>query len=510
MPTRRLLLTAGAATLSTGAIVGSMGCSGASPPAAATPALSPEHAFLAKLGQGLSEEFDYLAEVDGRLPGRLSGTLYRNGPGLFERGGTKKWNLLDGDGMLRVTSFADGQARFRTRFVRTAKYDAEQKAGAFLYPTWATPASGSFTNIPSRSQAGITPVVKNGVLFAFDEVSVPYTLDPLSLATTGTADPCEAVDGPASYKAHTKTDGETGRWVLVGGRGQRNPDLHVVVNDASGKALAHVSTPNPRSGYTYYHDFFWTGREVVFHLQPAFLSPVPMLLGTRTFVDSLSWQPDKGGMLLVVDPSGARAPLSLDVPPVWMWHVLNAYRSGDTIVADFVGYDAPDHFLGPEATFRTIMQGREGVANSPGKLRRFTIDLPSKRARLETIADGHYEFPIAAPQQTGRKHRYAYLASGDLSRSWYHDGVARIDTDSGQRREFRFGPGHYVGEPVFAPNPRAHDETDGWLLCEVLEGKSERSMLAVFDARRVEDGPVARVQLRHHLPISFHGWWQAA
>jgi all-trans-8'-apo-beta-carotenal 15,15'-oxygenase len=35
-------------------------------------------------------------------------------------------------------------------------------------------------------------------------------------------------------------------------------------------------------------------------------------------------------------------------------------------------------------------------------------------------------------------------------------------------------------------------------------------MLAVFDARRVEDGPVARVRLRHHLPVSFHGWWEAA
>src|SRR5262245_4911681 len=189
MPTRRQLLASGTAALSASAIASSTGCSGTTPAQAATPPLSPDHAFLAKLGQGLNDEVDYVAEVEGALPRELSGTLYRNGPGLFERGGVKKWNLLDGDGMLRVTSFSDGRARFRTRFVRTAKYEAEQKAGAFLYPTWATPASGSFTNIPSRSQAGITPVIKNGVLFAFDEVSVPYTLDPTSLATTGTSDP---------------------------------------------------------------------------------------------------------------------------------------------------------------------------------------------------------------------------------------------------------------------------------------------------------------------------------
>ena len=509
MPTRRGFIASGSAALSAAAVASSTGCSSTTP-AAAMPPLSPEHAFLAKLGQGLSEEVDYTPEIEGTLPDGLRGTLYRNGPGLFERGGVKKWNLLDGDGMLRVTSFSAGQARFRTRFVRTAKYEAEQKAGAFLYPTWATPAAGSFTNIPSRSQAGITPVVKNGVLFAFDEVSVPYTLDPATLATTGTADPCDAADGPASYKAHTKTDGASGRWILVGGRGQRNPDLHVVVNDESGKAVAHVATPNPRSGYTYFHDFFWTGREVVFHLQPAFLSPIPLLLGTRTFVDSLSWRPDQGGLLLIVDPDGGRPPLALEAPSVWMWHALNAHRVGDTIVADFVGYDAPDHFLGSEATFRAIMQGREGVARSAGKLRRFTVDLASRRTRLETIADGHFEFPIVPLSQTGRRHRYAYLASGDLARGWYHDGIARINVESGERREFRFATGHYVGEPVFAPDPQARDETKGWLLCEVLEGRSEKSLLAVFDTQRVEDGPVARVRLSHHLPISFHGWWQAA
>jgi all-trans-8'-apo-beta-carotenal 15,15'-oxygenase len=235
-----------------------------------------------------------------------------------------------------------------------------------------------------------------------------------------------------------------------------------------------------------------------------------MLLGTRTFVDSLSWQPERGGKLLIIDPAGERAPLALDVPAVWMWHALNAHRSGNTIVADFVGYDAPDHFLGPDATFRTIMQRREGVARAAGRLQRFTIDLPAKRARLETIADGHFEFPIVPPSLTGRRHRYGYVASGDVSRGWYHDGIARLDVEGGSRREFRFGDGHYVGEPIFAPDPASRDEAGGWLLCEVLERRSEKSLLAVFDARHLEDGPVARVRLRHHLPVSFHGCWEAA
>src|SRR6185369_6037451 len=184
----------------------------------------------AKLGQGTREEFDYIPEIEGRLPTGLTGTLYRNGPGLYERAGFKKWNLLDGDGMIRATSFAGGSVRFRTRFVRTRKFEAEEKAGRFLYPTWTTPAPRRWENIPgypSLGQAGVTAVIKGGRLHAFDEVGLPYGLDPASLDTTGLIDPDPGAPakGPSDYKAHTKTDGESGDWVLTGTRGQVKQDL---------------------------------------------------------------------------------------------------------------------------------------------------------------------------------------------------------------------------------------------------------------------------------------------
>jgi all-trans-8'-apo-beta-carotenal 15,15'-oxygenase len=64
-------------------------------------------------------------------------------------------------------------------------------------------------------------------------------------------------------------------------------------------------------------------------------------------------------------------------------------------------------------------------------------------------------------------------------------------------------------DPAPATDPAALEDR-GWLLCEVLEGRSEKSFIAVFDAAHLQDGPVAKAWLRHHLPMSFHGWWQAA
>src|SRR5215469_12197065 len=116
------------------------GCAAEAPNRPALPMLSKDRQWLAKLGEGLDSEFDYIADSEGKLPSTIEGTLYRNGPGLFERDGFKKWTVLDGDGMIRATTFVDGKARFRNRFVRTQKFEAEEKAGRFLYPTWTTPA----------------------------------------------------------------------------------------------------------------------------------------------------------------------------------------------------------------------------------------------------------------------------------------------------------------------------------------------------------------------------------
>jgi len=156
------------------------------------------------------------------------------------------------------------------------------------------------------------------------------------------------------------------------------------------------------------------------------------------------------------------------------------------------------------------MTGRAGVASSPGKLRRITIDLSRRTARLETVVSEHFEFPTTSPRVQGHAYRFGYSAIGDITRSWFHDGIAKIDVDSGKYEEFRFGAPTYVGEPVFVPRLDSQAEDAGWLLCEVLDGRTERSDLAIFDARSLRSGPLARVKLAHHLPFSFHGWWQPA
>ena len=481
---------------------------------APTPILEPlgDDAWLALLGKSLRTEYDYLARVEGTLPRDLRGTLYRNGPGLFERDGYRKNHLLDGDGMIQAFDFSDDGVRFRNRFVRTAKFVAEERAGAYKYATWTTRAPGGVVaniGVPEiLTQAGVTTLVKHDRLLAFGEVMLPYALDPASLETTGQFE----IDGLASginFKAHTKTDARTGDWILLGVEFGRRRQLHVVVRDRDGRVGSRSTYAPERNVYV--HDFFATERHVMVLLHPLETSAIGVISGLESFTETLSWRPELGNILVVFDRNGAEAPTVIEAPSRFMWHALNSYESGNEIIADFVGYEAPDHFIGPNPSMKAIMNGGRGTGEFPGEVRRYVIDLAARKARDELVSAGHHEFPIANPAHVCLPHRIGYFAHS-RDKNWYHNGVAVIDFKTGKAETFSFGPGHQIGEAIFAAKPGHRydvlkDRESGWLLAEVLDGAAGTSFLAVFDTQAIAAGPIARIMLTHHVPISFHGYW---
>jgi all-trans-8'-apo-beta-carotenal 15,15'-oxygenase len=463
-----------------------------------------EAGWLALLGRSEIGGRDCAPRVEGRLPAGLEGSLYRNGPGLFERGGVRKPHLLDGDGLVQRLSFGGGTVRYRNAFVRTPKFQEEEAAGRYLYTTWSQRSPGGmFANLGGgeiRSQAGVTVYPMGAGLCALDEVSPPYTLDPQDLKTSG--------EGPLrdlsfSIKAHAKQDPVSGEWLLAGLQHGRSMQLHVIVCTAEGSMKTHRVIDSPRQVYV--HDFFATEKHIVFLLHPMWFSPWLFLAGLSSYIESLSWKREDGNLVLVVPRDGGETRV-FEAPGAFMWHALNAYEQGQTIVADFVGYDAPDHFVGRDALFYALMRGEAGVAQEPGKLRRYVIDLAGGKVREEIVDEGAHEFPMIDPRAATRPHRHGFFSSGPAILS---TAIKRLDYATGAQDSFDFGPRTVVGEPVFAARPGgALDE--GWLIVQGLDGASGNAFFAVLDASAVGAGPLARVWLDHHLPISFHGWWVPA
>jgi all-trans-8'-apo-beta-carotenal 15,15'-oxygenase len=132
------------------------------------------------------------------------------------------------------------------------------------------------------------------------------------------------------------------------------------------------------------------------------------------------------------------------------------------------------------------------------------IDLSAKTMRSDVTFDLSCEFPRVHPSVEGREHGVAWVAHGDLG------GIARLDIKSGKVSEHRL-PAHQRGsEPVFAARPGGKGEDDGWLLVLCADAKTDHSFVAVYDAARIPDGPVARVWFEHMIPITFHGIWMSA
>ena len=92
------------------------------------------HADWSYAYKSVAGEFDSVRDggnVEGTIPAELiGGVLYRNGPGLFERGGREYNHMLDGDGYVLRFEFVDARtARFASKFVRTEEFAAEETRG---------------------------------------------------------------------------------------------------------------------------------------------------------------------------------------------------------------------------------------------------------------------------------------------------------------------------------------------------------------------------------------------
>ena len=465
---------------------------------------------LLGLATTLAEEYAYPPRIEGALPFGLKGVLFRNGPGRFDRNGLRKRCLLDGDGMVQSFRFSKGKAYYSNRFVRTTKYLEETAAGKYLYSTWSTQAPGGFwKNLGGghfANQAGISVVVRDGRLFAFDEFHPPYELDPETLDTLGESRlGLEA--GQTVFSAHTKLDRKTGDWIFFGLDFGRRTDLHLTVLGADGRLRKHQVFTLPR--FAYMHDFFVTERHILLNLHPVEMDIWGFLLGLTSMTGSMRWAPEKGNLLLAFSRESNVPPVMLEAETAWMWHSLNAYEDGEgRIVADFVGYRNPDHFLGKDPALFAIMEGRMGDYRYPGELRRYRIDLAARRLEEETLEAGNFEFPMVDPLRLCRRHRFGYFARIPGKENFF-TAISRVDFESGRMSTYDFGPAVYCSEPVFAAEPgrSATDDEPGWLLTEVYDGKTQKSFLAVLDARDLASGPCAGIHLTHHTPLGFHGFW---
>jgi len=437
--------------------------------------------------------------IEGEIPEDLEGIFYRNGaePAYPPREGDYHW--FDGDGMIYAFHIINGRISLRNRWVRTEKLEMELEHGRRLFGLLGNPMTADPLVAGKHYNTGNTNIILHGgKLLALMEGAPAVEMDPTTLATLGE----ERYDGvvESSFSAHPTIDHATGEMINMGGMlygPEGNPRLRYDIIDRNGKPTKteFIDTPHQTLMHTHLVSENW----VVFPVMPVDLSPARAAKGGP----AVAWVNNRPSKLGLMPRYGSADDVRwLEMDARHMYHELNMWEEGDKLIADVATANGTG--LYPDEDGNVLSH-----ADSKLSLRRWTIDLTGKTddVKEEVLNGRDIQFPRPDDRMMTRATRHGYsnlnLHSVD-GRADGMDGVIHFDTQTGEEDIYHFGDGAAVGELVFAPRIGSTDEVDGYAMTLVHRANSVTSELAIFEAKSISAGPIARVIIPFRVPSGFH------
>lgn len=418
--------------------------------------------------------------VEGTLPPGLRGTLYRNGPGQFGQFGTRYTHPFEGDGATTAVRIADGKAVGASKIHASAGLREERAAGKVLYglsAPWLRRVTSALRG-RGKNTANTNIIEWQGRLFALMEAGKPTEIDPRDLSTIGETDLSVITSMFSAHPHRVEARKATYNFGLEYGR-HTKIHLYELPDVGTARHLGAVDLPGPPM----LHDFIATDTHLVFFVSPVRVDVPRMLLQVGGFEKMFRWKPELGTEVICVPIDRPSEVVRFTVEAFYQWHFANAFTRGGELVVDYVRNPTFDSFYDIGAQ----LAGSTKPVLAEGTLHRATIDLTRKTLRSERIANRICEFPTLIPGEQGREQSVTYVVFDDLSAIGSIDGKGKITA-------------HELPADQRATEPL---HVDGYLvsLCHMRD----RAFVAVYDAKRIPDGPVAKIWLDHHVPITFHG-----
>ena len=468
--------------------------------------------------QSVTEEFDYwIDDIEGEIPPELSGTLFRNGPGLLDINGQNIHHPFDGDGMISRITFTNGRAHYRNRFVRTKAYIEEQKAGKILYRgVFGTQKPGGWLanafDFNLKNIANTNVIYWGGKLLALWEAAEPHKLDPQTLETLGKEHFNGVLSEGEAFAAHPRFDPsceqDNGEPCLV--NFSIKPGLSTTITifelDTAGNIVRKTAHSVP--GFAFIHDFVITPNYCIFFQNPVSFNPIPFVLGMRGAGECIKFQGNKPTKVLIiprksnVGNSGNKGKVQiLETQSGFVFHHANAFEKGYEIVLDSICYESLPE-VEPESDFRET----DFESLTPSQLWRFHLNLKDNKVRRELTESRCCEFPSVHPLKVGRKCRYLYMAATHSPQGNAPlQAFEKVDLETGEKQVWSAAPSGYASEPNFVPRTLHGDEDDGWLIGLVYDSTHHRSYVVILDTNDLNKGAIARLHLKHHIPYGLHG-----
>jgi carotenoid cleavage dioxygenase len=427
---------------------------------------------------------DHELPVTGVIPPDLDGRLLRNGPNpAVVPVDETDYHWFGGDGMIHAISLSGGRAvGYRNRWVRTRALAAKLET---VPPTGPTE--------PIDGPANTNVIRHGGTTLALVESGFPHAISP-DLGRARVHDFDGALASPMT--AHPKLDPTTGELVFFGTDVFGPPFLRYHVADRDGNLIRTEEIEVPLA--TMQHDFGVTTTRAVFLDLPVVFDLGLAALGRPI---PYRWMPDAGARVGVMPRSGGDGDIRwIGIDPSYVFHVLNAYDDGDSVVMDVIRYDR---------AFDT--EPGEPLSSVLPALARWTVNPTTNRVTVQRLDDTPVEFPTIDGAVAGSVHRYGYgTVLGDRADVPSQHGLIKYDFQRDESVRFDPGDGFAAGEAVFVRAADGRGEDEGWILSVVYDAARDASDLVVLDATSFAGPPVAIVHLPARVPFGFHGSWVPA
>jgi len=453
--------------------------------------------------QSVTTEYDdHTPRIEGTIPGWLSGTLIRNGPGRFTVGDKRVNHWFDGLAMLRRYAFDDGAVRYSNRFLRTEAY-ADAEAGR-LTGQFGTDTRGWRRLISTLRSAGLPEPTDNanvhvaridGEYVALTEAPRRVAFDPETLATRGEFSLNDDLTEHITA-AHLVDDPHSGELIGFATQFGLQPQYHIYRIQNESRSREHLASIDA-NGPAYIHDCSVTDRHVLLVESPLTLSVMRALNPfSEGAIDMLRWNPEQPTRLLVVDRDTGAVVSEPTFEPTFCFHHVNAFRDGETIVLDLIEFPDGD-IVG--ALSMAELDGEGFPAVPDGRLMRYRIDPTTDEIERTQLYSGGMELPRVPRSTISRRHQYAYGQATDREGA---TGLVKVDCEAGTAQEW-WEQSVYVEEPIPIQRPGGDALDDGVVVATALDTAREQTRLLVFDAETL----TLRGQafLPHAEPFGFHG-----
>jgi len=459
-------------------------------------------------------------EVRGHLPTDLNGALVRVGGNWYQPPMYPGDAAFNDDGYISRFRFKNGRVDYKGRWIQTPRFLNNRAAGRQLYGNYRNPYTDDplVRNVGKpylRTVANTAPVVHAGKLFAVKEDSVPYEIDPQTLATRGPWDFAGKYKSQ-TFTAHPKRDPISGELIAYGYEATESAsdDLWVYVIDPHGHVRREIRLKVPYVSMV--HDIALTQQHIV----------IPVF-GYVTSLERLEqgkvhwgWDPSAPTLIGILPRDGEPSDLRwFKGPTRAIVHTSNARTEGSRVILE-----APVSNGSPFPFFPAL----DGSAWEPSRarayLRRMTFDLAStKDSYSEEIVFSNpsvVDLVRIDERFASLDSRYVFTHFHDAARAFDEDRAGpvrrpvsncygRFDMKTGAINSLFAGDCHGLQECCFVPRGTGSNEGDGYLLGVANNYRERRSELIIADAQRLGDGEIARIILPFRSDVQVHCKWVA-